>query len=66
MYNRVYYFNNNILMKKSTKEEKWDYCLVHVQTKVLSIPPGEYGRKAETQIIRRPTETSSEACCLIR
>jgi len=40
--------------------------LVHVQTKVLSIPPGEYGRKAETQIIRRPIETSSEVCCLIR
>jgi len=53
-------------MKKVQKKEKGYYCLVHVQTKVLSIPPGEYGRKAETQIIRRPTETSSEACCLIR
>jgi len=40
--------------------------LVQIQMKVLSIPPGEYGRKAETQIIRRPTETSSEACYLIR
>jgi len=37
---------------------------LHSETKVLSIPPGEYGRKAETQIIRRPMETSSEACCL--
>jgi len=40
--------------------------MMHVRTKVLSIPPGEYGRKAETQIIRRPTENSSEACYLIR
>jgi len=29
-------------------------------------PPGEYGCKAETQNNRRSSETSSEACYLIR
>lgn len=54
------------MKKVQKKRKKGEYNLIHVQTKVLSIPPGEYGRKTETQIIRRPTETSSEACCLIR